>query len=154
MEIDSYITGFIDGEGSFLVSFSERTRMKIGLEVRPAFTVSQHERSKNILKEIQRFFNCGTIRFNKRDRTWKYEVRSLADLVKKIIPHFNLFPIRTSKRSDFEQFKLVCELMKQRIHLSQNGICKIIDVAYSMNNMGARQYDKGNLLKIVSKMKV
>ena len=49
MEIGSYITGFVDGEGSFLVSFSKRDRMASGIEVRPAFTVSQHKRNKNIL---------------------------------------------------------------------------------------------------------
>ena len=83
MEMNSYVTGFVDGEGSFLVSFSKRMKMNTGVEVRPAFTVSQHKRNKNILLSIQKHFSCGTVRFNKHDDTWKYEVRSLRILCKR-----------------------------------------------------------------------
>ena len=34
-------------------------------------------------------------------------------------------------------------------HLSSNGINEIITIAYSMNNIGARRYDKASLLKVV-----
>lgn len=154
MEIGSYVTGFVDGEGSFLVSFSKRERMAMGLEVRPAFTVSQHERSKDILSVLQRFFRCGSIRFNKRDRTWKYEVRSLEDLLDKIIPHFCAMPPQTSKLLDFQRFKSVCELMKGNAHLRHDGLVRILELAYEMNNLGARRYAKNDLLMQVSKMKV
>jgi hypothetical protein len=154
MEISSYVTGFTDGEGSFLVSFSKRDKMSVGIEVRPAFTVSQHERSKDILSDLQRFFRCGTVRFNKRDRTWKYEVRSLSDLVAKIIPHFNRYPLKTLKGKDFLLFKKVCRLMEQRKHLTVKGIKHIIRIAYGMNNVGARRYPKDSLLQSAGKMKV
>ena len=154
MEIASYITGFVDGEGSFLVSFSKREKMILHLEVRPSFTVSQHQRSKKVLFTLQEYFNCGTIRFNKSDETWKYEVRSLDNLLEKIIPHFEKFSLQTSKAQDFESFKEVCQLMRQKHHLSVNGIHSIIECAFKMNNLGARIYTKEILLRIVGKMKV
>jgi hypothetical protein len=153
-EIASYITGFVDGEGSFLVSFSVRPKLKIGIEARPSFTVSQHERSKAILEQLQLFFDCGSIRFDVHDRTYKYEVRSLAELISKIIPHFNKYTLQTSKRIDFELFSKICGFMKNNEHRSNQGIRKIIDVAYQLNNLGARRYKKEDLLTIVSKMKV
>src|SRR3989344_2603935 len=122
MEIESYITGFVDGEGSFLVSFSARDKLSNGVEVRPAFTVSQHKRSYDILVKLLQFFECGSIRFNKRDQTYKYEVRSLEELIFKIIPHFERHPLQTSKRADFERFKQVCILMQQKLHHEQKGI--------------------------------
>ena len=154
MEIASYITGFIDGEGSFLVSFSVRPKLKIGIEARPSFSVSQHERSKAILEELQRFFDCGGIRFDAHDQTYKYEVRSLAELISKIIPHFNQYTLHTSKRDDFQLFSKICELMKIKEHRTDHGIRQIIDLAYQMNNLGARRYTKDDLLRIVSKMNV
>ena len=154
METSSYVTGFTDGEGSFLVSFSKRNKMSTSIEVRPAFTVSQHERSKNILLVLQRFFRCGTVRYNKRDRTWKYEVRSLDDLIIKIIPHFDRYPLKTSKRKDFLLFKTICLLMEKRTHLTIKGIQHIIRIAYGMNNAGARRYPKDSLLQSAGKMKV
>ena len=154
MEIESYITGFVDGEGSFLISFSRRPTMLSGIEVRPSFTVSQHERSKEVLILLQEYFNCVTVRDNKRDSTWKYEVRSLEDLVTKIIPHFMEYPLQTSKQKDFEAFTTICLNMKEKQHLQVNGLEQIIRSAYVMNNDGARRYLQTDLLKIVSKMNV
>lgn len=154
MDIGSYITGFVDGEGSFLVSFSKRSAFSTGVEIRPAFTVSQHERNKEILGTLKRFFGCGTIRFNKRDHTWKYEVRALSDLLDYVIPHFIVFPLQTSKQNDFVSFKQICFKMKKREHLLKCGLRQMIDDAYHMNNYGARRYIKSDLLNTLRKMKV
>ena len=45
-------------------------------------------------------------------------------------------------------------LMKENKHLSVSGIKQIIDLAYKMNNQGARKFEKNYLLKIISKVKV
>lgn len=155
MEINPwYITGIVDGEGSFLVSFSRRDKLSVGVEVRPSFTVSQNKRSLSILEELRSYFDCGGIRFDSHDQTYKYEVRSLDDLKKKILPHFDKYPLRTSKKNDFEIFKEICRAMKANLHLSAEGIKEIIASAYTMNNIGARRYLKTDLLNIVGKMKV
>lgn len=154
MDDASYITGFVDGEGSFLISFQKRAKMKMGLEVRPSFTVSQHRRSKDVLDRLEKFFECGSIRFNKSDQTYKYEVRSLQDLTRRIIPHFVKFPLQTTKQNDFLKFQKICELMKMSKHLSFIGLRTIIETSYTMNNLGARRYELRSLLSIVDKMKV
>lgn len=151
MEKESYITGFVDGEGSFLVSFSARDKLSSGVEVRPAFTVSQHKRNYDILVTILKFFECGSIRFNKRDQTYKYEVRNLNDLIVKIIPHFKKYQLQTSKRADFERFLKICLMMRQKSHLHHQEVAKIISLAYQMNNFGARRYKKTDLLKIIAR---
>lgn len=154
MEISSYITGFVDGEGSFNVSFNKRQKLSVGVEVRPSFSISQHKRNKDILYRIQKYFNCGGIRFSRSDQNYRYEVRSIKDLVEIILPHFRKFPLQTTKKNDFESFCQIVQLMRQNKHLSKDGILEIFDLAYKMNNFGARRYDKGIFLKIVSKMKV
>lgn|GEM_PF-195877 len=150
----SYVTGFTDGEGSFLVSFNRRSGLATGIEVRPSFTISQHERNKEILLRLASFFRCGGLRFDKHDRTIKFEVRSLSDLHGKIIPHFKRHPLQTSKKQDFERFEIVCSLMRQNQHRSIDGLRRIIDLSYEMNNLGARRYDKSSLLQMMSKVKV
>ena len=52
MEFASYISGFVDGEGTFSVSFSFNSRLKTCVEVRPSFSISQHKRSKKIFIDI------------------------------------------------------------------------------------------------------
>ena len=150
MEINPwYISGFVDGEGSFLVSFSKRPLLALGIEVRPSFTVSQHERNKDVVYQLQCFFDSGSVRYNTRDHTYKFEVRSLSELIEKIIPHFEAYPLRTSKQKDFESLCHVCNRMLEKEHLTQKGIQEIIRSSYLMNNLGARRYAMSDLLRMV-----
>lgn len=154
MEINSYITGFVDGEGCFSVSFSKRQKFKTGLEVRPSFSVSQHQRNKEIILFLQKHFNCGGVRFSKRDRNFKFEVRSIKDLNQIIIPHFLKFPLQTSKQKDFEKFRKICDLVKKNQHLNIAGLRLIIELASTMNEAGQRNYPTKDLLKNINKMNV
>ena len=142
-----YVTGFADGEGCFCVSFNLRSRFVTGIEVRPSFMVAQNKRSKEVLQEIQAYFGCGGLRFVNSDQTYKYEVRKIGDLMNKVIPHFEKFPLKTSKRYDFEKFKYICELVYQSKHLNTKYLEEIISLAYEMNASGKRKYTKEELLR-------
>lgn len=146
-----YVTGLVDGEGSFLVSFSVRKKFHTGIEARPSFALAQHQRNRFTLERVEKYFQCGSLRFNTRDQTYKYEVRSVQDLVIKILPHFVKYPLQTSKRKDFELLCEICQLIGNRTHLYTDGLRQIINLAYQMNNLGARRYQKQELLQ---KMKV
>ena len=151
MDLSSYITGFSEGEGCFSISFSQRKKMNFGIEVRPSFSVSQNKRNLDIIKTFRDYFGCGGVRFSKFDQTYKFEVRSLGDILRKIIPHFRKYPLLTSKTKDFEFFTKICLLMKQSQHLSKEGLTKIINLAYQMNESGKRKYKKEELLKYVTR---
>lgn len=55
-----YISGFVDGEGSFNVSFRKRDDFLIGWKITPVFNISQDERE--ILAWIKHILKCGTLR--------------------------------------------------------------------------------------------
>ena len=93
MDISSYISGYVDGEGCFTVSFSPRSKLRVGWEVRPSFSVSQNADRAEVLAAIREYFGCGWLRPGRSDRTLKYEVRDLADLLTKVIPHFERQPV-------------------------------------------------------------
>lgn len=154
MEFGSYITGFTDGEGCFSISFSYREKLKDKVEVRPSFSISQHKRNLEILKQIHQYFGVGAIRFSNRDQNYKYEVRSITDLMKVIIPHFRRFPLKTVKQKDFEHFEYVCNQIYQSYHLNSDNLVMIIDRAYLMNESGKRRYKKEELLRFMNKMKI
>jgi hypothetical protein len=151
MEFASYITGFTDGEGSFSISFSRRSKLRSGIEVRPSFSVSQHKRNLDILQELKKYFGVGAIRFSKSDQNYKYEVRSINDLVKKIIPHFVAYPLKTSKARDFEIFSEICFMISSNKHRSVQYLAGIIERAYLMNESGKRKYTKQVLLKFLTR---
>jgi hypothetical protein len=144
-----YVSGYVDGEGSFLISFSPRKKLKSGLEVRPSFSVSQRKDRNQVLNLMKIYFHCGTIRFNSSDGTEKFEVRSLKDLTLKVIPHFKKYKLLSSKNIDFEKFCEVCEMMKRKEHFNKLGLVKIINLACEINACEARRYIKENLLKFI-----
>ncbi|OGN03426.1 MAG: hypothetical protein A2655_02720 [Candidatus Yanofskybacteria bacterium RIFCSPHIGHO2_01_FULL_43_42] len=82
--IEEYISGYVNGEGCFSVSFSRRKKMLVGWETKPSFSVSQNQDRSEVLFLIQKKFGCGFIRRDYSDKTLKYEVRSLKDLIKKL----------------------------------------------------------------------
>src|SRR2546429_4675215 len=96
MDIASYISGYVDGEGCFTVSFSPRMKLRTGWEVRPSFSVSQNADRAEVLVAIREYFGCGGLRPDRSDKTLKYEVRDLASLLAKVIPHFERYPLMSS----------------------------------------------------------
>ena len=142
----NYITGFVDGEGSFSISISPRNFKEVKWEIRPSFSISQHKRNRAILFKIKNFFGCGTIRPNRKDNTYKYEVRSLEELKNKIIPHFEKYPLQTTKRIDFKIFKKVIQIMEERRHLTKDGLKEIIDLLEKLPPERRRKYKLENFI--------
>jgi hypothetical protein len=149
MDFAWYITGFVDGEGCFCISFTKRDKLKTGIEVRPSFSIGQNKRSLPVLERTQSYFGCGSIRFSRRDQTYKYEIRSLDEIRKRILPHFKKYPLQTRKLEDFATFSWICDEIAASRHLNKSGLVAIIDRAYTMNESGKRKYTKQELLKIV-----
>ncbi len=147
MDIGSFISGFTEGEGCFCISFSRRAKMNTGIEVRPSFSISQNKRNLELLKKINHFFRCGAIRFSRRDQNYKFEVRSIKDLVKIIIPFFEKNPLMGIKKNDFQNFKLVCEMIKRNEHRNKEKMIELINYAYQINYSGKRKYNKEELLR-------
>ena len=154
MELAWYITGFVDGEGCFSVSYTKRSKLATGIEVRPSFALGQNKRNLEVLKVIHAYFGCGAIRFSKADQMYKYEVRSIGDLRSRVIPHFKKFPLMTDKQTDFETFAFICDQVASSKHLNSQYLKQIIDLSFTMNKSGKRKYTQLELLKILNEMKV
>ncbi len=149
-----YITGLVEGEGCFAVSFSLRKKLKLGVETRPSFSISLNQKDLSLLQSVHRFFGCGAIRYSKGDRTYKYESRSVSDLAAKIIPHFQRYPLQGAKGNDFRLFCEICRMVQANKHRNRQSLSKIFDLAYEMNPSGKRRYEKQKLLRVLDEMKV
>ena len=146
-----YVTGLVEGEGSFYVGISPRKLEKVSWEVRPSFSLSQNKRNKKVVFKVKEFFGCGWIRPSKKDQTLKYEVRSLKDLSEKIIPHFEKYPLEGEKRKEFEIFKEVVRRMEKGKHLQKEGLREIVELVVKMTRNSRRIY---SLKKLTTLLKV
>ena len=140
MSWESYLSGFVDGEGCFCVTFNRSKRHKFGWDVRPSFSVSQNADRAQALFKMKEHFGCGSIRPDRSDKTLKYEVRSVPELVGKIIPHFQKYPMISTKQRDFEKFAEICRKMFDREHLTKDGFRTIASLAEEVNFCGKKRY--------------
>ena len=130
LRLSGWIVGFVDGEGCFSISVFKNRTSKSGYQVMPEFVVTQGQKSLNSLKIIKDFFGCGAIYVNRRydnhkENIYRYCVRNFKDINEKIIPFFKVNQLLTSKRKDFELFCKVIEMIKNRQHLTLQGLNQI-----------------------------
>jgi hypothetical protein len=138
-----WIVGFVDGEGCFSVSIFKNLTSKSGYQVFPEFVVTQGAKSLNVLEELQNFFECGKVyenrrKDNHRENLYRYCVRSLGDIEDRIIPFFAMYELRTAKKQDFLVFCQVVKAMRNRNHLTSNGLISIRELAATMNRRKPR----------------
>ena len=88
--LESYLSGFADGEGSFSVGVTRRLDLVNGYQLVPEFRVSQNGERATVLSLYREVLGCGSIRQNDRnrlsDRTLVYVVRRRRELLERVIP--------------------------------------------------------------------
>ena len=148
--LSAYISGYADGEGCFTVSIAPRAKLLVGWEVRPGFSVSQNGDRAEVLHAIRAYFGCGSIRPDRSDKTLKWETRRLEDILDRVVPHFEQFPLLSGKRYDFDRFASVCRLMAAGAHLRHDGLVEIVELVSGMNPSGRRRYAAEAILATIT----
>ena len=135
--ITSYISGFVDGEGSFSVSVQRNRSCRVGFQLVPEFHVSQNADRAQVLELIKARLGCGYIKSNsKTDRALVYVVRDRDALLERVIPFFERNPLLSSKQVDVETFASIVRAMALNEHRSEVGFGRLLDLAVSMNGGG------------------
>ena len=145
MDEKSYLSGFADGEGCFSVTFNKSRRHKFGWDIRPSFSVSQNSERAEPLRIFENYLKCGTIRPDRSDKTLKYEVRSISDLVEKVIPHFEKYPLLSEKMKDCNIFSEICRRMYHREHLTIKGFEEIVHKALALNPSARKKFPRAKI---------
>src|SRR5437870_338294 len=139
-----YFAGFVDGEGSFNLSFRKRSDYKLPWKVSLCLNVSQKDRS--MLALLKHHLKCGTIRY-KCDDVWFFEVNNLTSIREHVIPFFERFRfLSVKKKRDFAIFKRMAELMAKGAHLHKEGILELLKLRRKMNDGGKRKYVEQEIL--------
>ena len=101
-----------------------------------AFKVTQKKHSKSILLYLNKYFDCGNIYIdNRKENGFKLSVNKIEDIVTKIIPHLDNYPLRTSKNLDYLDFKKVALLMQDKLHLNEKVKSEILSIKNNMNSL-------------------
>ena len=83
------------------------------------------------MRSLIELLKCGKI-FKNRE-AFDFKVYKLSDILNKIIPFFKKYPILGMKALDFDDWCKVAELMKNKMHLTAEGLEAIRQIKAGMN---------------------
>ena len=95
-----FITGFVDGEGTFSVSLAKNSNSRLGWIILVNFSVNLHKKDEELLKLIQLYFGGGRIYKGSKD-SLVFKIFDIEQNINTVIPHFDKFPLQTQKKADF-----------------------------------------------------
>ena len=127
-----FISGFSDAEGCFLVLIRKSSKNLLGWQLEVNFTINLHVRDLDLLKLIKAYFGVGRIG-KERNGCCDFTIGSLDQIITKVIPHFDKYPLKTNKYSDYLLFKKVVMILQRREHLTAEGLQNIINIRASLN---------------------
>jgi hypothetical protein len=109
-----YVTGFIDGEGSFYSLARKRPDYSTGWKFSAVFSVGNKD--KSTIDLCQKIFGCGEIRKSTLEDFFILEITNRKLITQLILPFFEEYPFLTKKKQqEFELFKRLVTLIDKRI---------------------------------------
>jgi len=132
-DIKHWKAGFVSGEGCFFIKTSKSKTHKLGMSVTLNFFVTQNIRDAYLLESFIQVFGCGSFSIVEKSGIGTFAVWNFSHIVENIIPFFKEYSILGAKARDFQDFKEASVLIKDKAHLTKEGLDKIILIKSRMN---------------------
>jgi LAGLIDADG DNA endonuclease family protein len=130
---NDFISGIIDGDGSFFISFQTNGNIKTG------FNITNEPDSRPLLEKIKaQLENIGSIQEGSKNEL-VYTVNGINQINDVLIPFMDKSPIFSERALHYFKFKTVSLLLKRENPLSLETKLKIVELAYDSNKKGKRR---------------
>lgn len=147
---DQWISGAIDGDGSFYISFESNG------SIRPIFTFTSDTYSLPVINSIKnRLHGIGSISKVKDKNAIRYKIASLKDIITHLIPIIDNNPLISERAKYYFIFKIVClklnDLTTKKVDLETK--LELVELAYDSNNKGStRKLSKSEYILILKNL--
>jgi len=122
-----WIAGFVAGEGSFYINKSS--------SIKAMFSVSQSVTNQHVLWAIFDYFGkIGSVSGETKYSNSKLTISGIKDLINIILPFFDENYIIGNKALDYADFRAVCLMIRDKIHLTAKGRIKCLEIKNRMNS--------------------
>lgn len=149
--INYWLAGFIEGEGSVCVAIKfDKSSSRVFMQ--PEFNISQHYNGLPILKKIKEIFDEKGLIVKKSgsENVMVYKILGISNLIKYVIPFFRTYVLPLScKFNEFYVFEGIVFAMKDKKHLTKDGLIKYIEIAYQTNKLGKGKFRKRTLDELI-----
>jgi len=96
------------------------------------FRIHLHSIDLPLLYKIQSFFGgIGSVTVN--GQTASFRVSKLEHIINVVIPHFDKYPLQSAKLIDFQLWKECVILIKNKEHLTESGLDKILSICTGLS---------------------
>lgn len=145
-----YLTGFIDGEGSFSISVKRQAGTRFGWVLDPVFHVAQSEEHMEVLEMLRDAFQCGRIQDKHGSPGVKeFVVDNRRQLVEKVIPLLRKYKLIV-KKERFELFAEIVESLERGEHRTKEGFKRLVSKVYSFKLGKGKSHRKYTLDEILT----
>ena len=103
----------------------------MGEAVQLVFQLTQDSKDKQLMISLIEYFHCGNIA--KRGEAFDFKITKFDHIINKIIPFFKRYSVIGVKSKDFKDFSKVAEIMKDKKHLTREGLEQIRKIKANMN---------------------
>lgn len=127
----NWLAGFVSAEGCFMVGIRKSAHSFTGYQAYLSFIITQHIRDELLMQSIISYLGCGKLK-RKRD-VYELQVLKFSDITDNVFTFFGKYPILGEKAKDYYDFSLAADFMKNKEHLTAEGIAKIRTIKEGMN---------------------
>ena len=158
-----WVSGFVGGDGGFSIYVRSVNDYALnpstqgqdpgsgprGEKVYCRFHIAQHSKDLELMQMFVQFFGCGKVEVRSNIRTplsprrspWArpkgrcdFIIQDTSFLLEKVVGHFDLYPLFNLKHEDYLCFKQALLLVKEKKHLTIEGLNKIKSLNLEMNS--------------------
>lgn len=133
---DPYLlAGLMSAEGCFYIDiFKRNDRTKPTYSVNLKMCLGQNIRDRQLINSLIAYLGCGRLSISEKQNFSNFIVTKLSDILDKVIPFFNEYPVQGVKALDFADFKRAAELIKDKRHLTEEGLKELFAIKSGMNS--------------------
>ena len=146
IDLGNWVVGFVEGEGSFNVPVRREHDRGTPWRVSLSFNVSQV--GPELPELLRSVFEVGTVR-DRGDGVFYFEVTRPTDLVERVFPFFDQFPLRGTKAGDLAILRLVTALVQSGRHRTPAGIREALRLRGPMNRGGKRRRTDDQIISVL-----
>jgi len=149
-----WLGGFVEGEGSLIISVVKSNKTTHGILLQPEFNITQHVKGIDILKSFKLLFNNkGQIhKKSGSDNVWVYSLKGIKNINNYIIPFFLNYVVKYSckyKNEEFNKYIYILSKLQEKSKLKKEEYINLIKLVYNLNPNGKGKTRKRTLLEIL-----
>jgi hypothetical protein len=135
-----FLAGLIEGEGSCTISIKQHPTAKLGFIVDPEFFIYQHKNRRAVLELAINVFQSGRIHpKHGYPDVLVYAITSTKVIAERVVPFLERYMPYSARSSDYGKFGEAVRLFETGAHRTQEGMERIVRLAYSMNHDGKQR---------------